>query len=114
MDVVCNFSKAYHWLEEHVLPQSVRNVCFEGSCKKGDVCIDNLLPLPPSLDYILQSSDHGAYTFRQHIRQYNIALVFTSIRYQPDLWTGAQPEISFFRIHSELYHMQGPLEADSG
>ena len=83
---------------------------FETCCKKGDVRLEMLQPPPPYLQYLLDSMDTVARGYRTRIREYNSALAFTSVKYQPD----DRPEIQgggirCFQIHGELYHLQGPL-----
>ena len=98
-------------MHERVANSSLIAPRFETCCKKGDVQLEKLKPLPEYLHYVLNSMDTTARNFRSKIREYNSALAFTSVKYQPD----NQPEVQgsgirCFQIHGELYHLQGPLQ----
>ena len=55
--------------------------------------------------------DTTTWNFRSKIREYNSALVFTSVKYKPDNRPEGQGSgIRCFQIHGELYHLQGPLQ----
>jgi len=67
------------------------------------------------LENLVSADTTEAKRFRKHIREYNSALSFTSLKYSPDNRTALLGlEINCFQIHGELYHLQGPLEPQPG
>lgn len=111
MEVQCMHCAAYHWLTERVGTSSNRNPQFTTCCKQGDVVLKPLIPPPPTLRALFEGTDIVAKHFKQHIRKYNSALAFTSIKYQADeRLMAAANGIKCFQIHGELFHLQGPLQ----
>ncbi|KAH0602902.1 uncharacterized protein H6S33_008552 [Morchella sextelata] len=89
---------------------SIQTPIFENCCKKGDVVLEILKPPSDYLKYLLESLETVPRNFRKHIREYNSALTFTSVKYNTDTRVGANGGgISCFQIHGELYHLQAPL-----
>jgi hypothetical protein len=82
---------------------------FESCCKKGDVDIDRLQSCPSYLQLLFTDQDARSRAFRSHIREYNAALAFTSLKYNQDERVDAYRGVQSFRIHSKLYYLQGPL-----
>lgn len=112
MTIVCQSCKALHWLNERssCTGSSIQTPIFENCCKKGDVVLEILKPPSDYLKYLLESLETVPRNFRKHIREYNSALTFTSVKYNTDTRVGANGGgISCFQIHGELYHLQGPL-----
>ncbi len=109
MDVICPNCQALHWKKEAINPK-VQQSRFMICCKHGDMDIPLLKPLPEPLRRLLHSADSDAHNFRQHIRQYNAALTFTSLGYKPDEHVQVRSGVSCFQIHGELYHLHGPLQ----
>ena len=110
MSVSCTFCGALHWIHERVSNSSMTAPKFETCCKRGDVKLDMLRPPPPYMQYLLTSSETLAHTYRNRICEYNSALAFTSVKYQPDNRSELQGTgVRCFQIHRQLYHLQGPL-----
>ena len=87
---------------------------FTACCNQGEVQIPTLLQPPPYLFYLLSSLDTEARVFRNHIRQYNSALAFTSMKYTvDDRIHRAMGGIQCFQIHGEVFHIQGPLQYEN-
>ena len=110
VSVSCTFCGALHWIHERVSNSSMTAPKFETCCKRGDVKLDMLRQPPPYMQHLLTSSETLARTYRNRIREYNSALAFTSVKYQPDNRSELQDTgFRCFQIHRELYHLQGPL-----
>ena len=110
MDIQCPKCGALHWIDERSHPSSKSAPKFESCCKKGAVVLDRLQDTPDILMRLLSTEDADSKHFRKHIREYNSALFFTSLKYSPDERTAQMgPGIQCFQIHGELYHLQGPL-----
>ena len=110
MTISCNHCSALHWLEERtsVYPSTIRNPLFSICCSQGDVAIP-LMQQPPQLLHSLYNEDTSlARHFRTHIRKYNSALAFASLKYQPD--ERVRGGLQCFQIHGALYHLAGPLQ----
>ena len=112
MSIECIKCKALHWLNERTVayPSTIRNPLFGACCSHGDVAIPLMPVLPPlALLQSLYNDDTGvARHFRMHIRKYNSALAFVSLKYQPDQRT--RGGLQCFQIHGALYHLTGPLQ----
>ena len=79
-------------------------------CNSGDVQLPSMAPPPEQLRYLFTAVTPFAEQFRHHIRQYNAALAFTSLRVEVDNSVnegGGGPPT--FRIHGELCHRLGSL-----
>ena len=81
---------------------------FGTCCSNGDVQLPFLQQLPQFLFELYTANTPIAKHFKTHIRKYNSALVFTSLKYKPD--THIRGGLQCFQIHGALYHMAGPLE----
>ena len=109
MTVTCGHCGALHWAAE-AAGGTKRNPVFELCCKKGDIQLD-LLPAPPDLiRRLFEGETPREKAFRRHLRQYNAALTFVSIKYTPDTRLARNTGPDCFQIHGELYHLQGPLD----
>jgi hypothetical protein len=110
MDVSCSSCQGLHWMDERS-PQSTQAAPkFETCCKKGDVQLESLPDPPDILKRLLSTPDADGKHFRKHLREYNSALSFTSLKYSVDERISILgPGIQCFQIHGELYHRQGPL-----
>ena len=84
MSVKCTSCNALHWMHEPVSHSSMIAPKLETCCRKGDVQLETLKPLPEYLHYVLNSTDPIARNFRPKIIEYNSALAFTSVKYQPE------------------------------
>jgi len=65
-------------------------------------------PLPTLLHSLLYNQTSTSHHFRTHIRKYNSALAFVSLKYQASNLTSRG--LQCFQIHGALYHLTGPLE----
>ncbi|RPB14054.1 hypothetical protein P167DRAFT_473792, partial [Morchella conica CCBAS932] len=112
MTVVCPSCNTLYWINECVNDSSIGSTRFEKCCKKGDVELPALEQVPDYLKYLLESTDIVCRQFRTRIKEYNSALMFTSVKYNPDKRIAAQGQgVTCFQIHGELYPLQGPLTA---
>ncbi|KAF8424288.1 hypothetical protein EV426DRAFT_91467 [Tirmania nivea] len=109
MSISCPQCTALHWLEERLKehPSTKQNHLFNIYCNQGDVSIPLMQPLPPLLHSLLYDSTNTSNHFRTHIRKYNSALAFVSLKYHADSRTVGG--IQCFQIHGALYHLTGPL-----
>ena len=110
MSIACNHCSALNWLEERILsyPSTIRNPLFNTCCNQGDVVISLMQQLPQPLHSLYNDDTGLARHFRTHIRKYNSALAFASLKYQPDQRT--RGGLQCFQIHGALYHLAGPLQ----
>ena len=101
---------ALHWLEECITsyPSTTHNPLFNICCSQGDVSIPLMQKLPHLLHSLYNDDTSLASHFRTHIRKYNSALAFTSLKYQPDQRT--RGGLQCFQIHGALYHLTRPLQ----
>ena len=110
MSIACNYCSALHWLDERILcyPSTIRNPLFNTCCNQGDVVLPPMQQLPQLLHSLYNDDTSLARHFRTHIRKYNSALAFASLKYQPDQRT--RGGLQCFQIHGALYHLAGPLQ----
>ena len=86
---------------------------FTTCCQTGQVDLP-FLPEPPSfLKSVLEGVDHDSKEFRQNIRQYNMALAFTSLGVNEDKLVNRRGGW-VFRVSGELCHLIGSLHPDEG
>ena len=79
MNILCPFCGAYHWQAERIGSTSIEKPEFSTCCQRGHVHLP-LLSFPPHNLYTLfESNNDDAKEFRVNIRQYNMALAFTSL-----------------------------------
>jgi hypothetical protein len=114
MDAICRFCGALHWLAERTSNSSKRSPKFGTCCNHGKVILPPLHEPPPALRGLLTAQDSEAKEFREHIREYNSALSFTSLGVKPDksILNGRGPYV--FRLHGVLYHLSGSLLPEPG
>lgn len=110
MDVVCPFCGAYHWASEKVSSSPVQRPEFTACCQRGGVSLHRLSPPPPFLRGILESDDAEGKQFRSNIRQYNMALAFTSLGVTEDTVVNRRGGW-VFRVQGELCHLIGSLRS---
>lgn len=132
MNVMCRFCHAFHWDAEKLTSSTLNNVLFGGCCNSGKTTLPALLPPPVELSRLLEGTEVVHRRFREHIRQYNAALAFTSVGAK--LATPADARPANFRLHAradglappahgggapwvyqvqgQLVHRLGPLEPD--
>src|SRR5882724_4916196 len=109
MTVKCPSCGALHWMDEHLSSSSKRNPKFGKCCLSGKIQLPELMPPPQPLKRLLESSDTNAKEFRKYIRQYNVALAFTSLgaKFNQALFQGGGPYA--LCLIGELYHQLGAL-----
>ena len=104
MDKICLSCGALHWINERVASSTIANPKFEDCCKKGEVVLLQLEPLPPILDRLFTQTSAEASAFRTNIRQHNSAVAFTSCMYQKDTRLGpAAQGVQPFQIYGSYF-----------
>lgn len=113
MQVTCEYCKAFHWIEERLKHSSTSHPVFSHCCHHNKVRLPALPLPPPKLRYLLTSSSTDARQFREHIRQYNSALAFTSFTAKEDNMnkTGRGPWV--WKSGYTIYHRAGNLFPDT-
>ncbi len=113
MDVTCSFCGASHWLPEKVGRTSSAHPQFSACCQRGYVQLP-LLPQPPALlRALLDERDRRSVEYHDNIRQYNMALAFTSLGVTEDRLVNRRGGW-VFRISGELCHLVGSLQPEDG
>ena len=113
MDVACSFCGASHWLPEKVGKTTSADPQFSTCCQRGYVQLP-LLPQPPALlRSLLDERDRRSTEYHENIRQYNMALAFTSLGATEDRLVNRRGGW-VFRIFGELYHLVGSLQPEDG
>ncbi|KAF9777699.1 hypothetical protein BJ322DRAFT_522135 [Thelephora terrestris] len=112
MEHACPHCGALHWLFERSTGSgsSDAHPLFSMCCNSGDIKLPPMAPPPTGLHHLFTAATPQAERFRQHIRQYNAALAFTSLGVEVDNSVnqgGGGPPV--FRIHGELRHQLGSL-----
>jgi len=79
MNVVCPFCGAFHWLAEKIGSSPVQSPEFTACCQRGRVHLPHQSVPPQTLYTLFESNDEDGKEFRTNIRQYNMALAFTSL-----------------------------------
>ena len=113
MDVICPFGGAYHWTSEKVSNSPAQRPEFTACCQCGRVRLHHLTRPPPFLRQILESDDAEGKQFHCNIRQYNMALVFTSLSVREDMMVNRRGGW-VFRVQGELCHLIRSLHPDDG
>ena len=111
MNVTCSYCGAYHWLQEKLSKSTSSNPIFNACCQKGTVNLPFLPNPPPFLKNILEGDDRASMDFRDNIRQYNMALAFTSLGVKENRLVNRRGGW-VFRISGELCHLIGSLRPD--
>lgn len=115
MDVTCEYCGALHWSAEKTSNSRVNSPEFGICCDHGLVRLPLLEHPPAELHRLLTQNDDQSVEFRTHIRRYNNALAFTSLNAKiDDRVPNNRPAPYVFRIHGQLCHLIGPLEAEDG
>lgn len=113
MDVRCSFCRAHHWAAEKVVNSPVQRPEFTSCCQRGHVSLRLLPPPPPFLCGLIENNDDDSKEFRTNIRQYNMALAFTSLGVTEDKAVNRRAGW-VFRIQGELSHLIGSLRPSQG
>ena len=108
MLVICSQCNALHWLQEKLEKSLKGKPIFRTCCSNGDVQLPFLQHLSQYLFELYTANTPIAKHFRTHIRKYNSALAFTSLKYKPD--TRIRVGLQSCQIQGALYYMAGPLE----
>ena len=138
MDKQCTHCGALHWLEEKLqvgmfwhrvilelivsLQKSLAtDAKFGKCCTNGQIDFPARDPLPPFLSWRLEGTVDGDGNrvgpdaiFRKHVRQYNNAFQFTSVKCNINTHGLNATGPIDFQIHGSLYHFSGPLEPVAG
>lgn len=109
MDVSCPSCDALHWDEERLSNSSRIRPKFGVCCNSGKITIPPAQDPPPLLRALFDDHSSQAQEFREHIRQYNAALTFTSLGVKVDESVNDGRGPYCFRIHGELCHLIGSL-----
>jgi len=117
MEHVCPKCRALHWLDERVQKtgSTNRHPLFGMCCGDGSIVLPAPAPPPDPLRRLFSASTPEAQQFREHIRQYNAALSFTSLGAKIDDSVnrgGGGPPV--FKIQGELHHQIGSLLPSQG
>ena len=113
MDVLCTHCDALHWINERLAQLSQSNPSFSTCCNQGKVCIPWLLDPPQALWDLFTSNDAQCKEFWEHIRQYNMALAFTSLGVKEDAGVNTWGSWVFY-ILGQLCHLLGALTPGAG
>ena len=123
MDVACSDCGALHWIGEKIKTSAVQSPRFK-CCGNGDIYMPWAVPRQdevPGITDLFKRSDrvqsHRVQNFFKHVRNYNSALGFTSMRVNVDssiLPTSANPGIYTYKIQGSVSHHISPPEPQSG
>jgi hypothetical protein len=113
MDVLCLFCGAYHWMAGKVVNSPTLSAEFTSCCQRGHVFLRPLPPPPPLLRDLFENEDAESKEFRSNIRQYNMALTFTSLGVTEDRVVNRRGGWVFC-VQGELCHLIGSLRPDEG
>ena len=110
MNVACRHCGALHWMAEKTSKSSNANPAFGQCCNHGKVQLPAIQEPPEALRTLFVGNDPQAREFRDNIRQYNMALAFTSVGVTEDFGInqhGGGPYV--FRVVGQLTHYSGAL-----
>lgn len=104
---ICEYCEARYWAGE-----ATTSAKYTTCCSNGDVDLPRWNN-PPELLWRLftDQTDPLAVHFRTTSRAYNAALSFTSVNYTPDRRLQGRGGLKVFAIQGQLFHLQGPLDA---
>jgi len=111
MNVRCPFCGAAHWLAEKIGSSPEDSPEFSTCCQRGHVLISPLSPPPDLLLNLFESNEDDGKEFRANIRQYNMALAFTSLGVTEDKNVNRRGGW-VFSVQGELCHLIGSLHPD--
>ncbi|KAF6157208.1 hypothetical protein GIB67_041669 [Kingdonia uniflora] len=114
MDIQCPLCHTLHWLDEKLTNSSRYRPLFGTCCKQGKIRLPILQPLPPTIQVLYDDDSSHAKSFQSHIRKYNAANAFTSLRVKLDvqILNGRGPKT--FSIYGEIKHRVRALLPDLG
>ena len=108
MDVVCVNCGARHWKGERSRSSGRP---FNKCCLNGKVKVDLLQEPPAFLKDLFDAEDDRGKKFVKDIRSYNSAFAFSSVRCEAVEQNQSNMP---FKIHGQMYHVQGHLTSASG
>ena len=109
MTVICLNYHALHWMSEQLASSSNRSPQFGDYCLSENINLPILQGVPYALKSLLEDCTSEAVSFQNNIRQYNMALTFTSLgaNFDQSLLDGSGPYV--LKLYGELYHNHGAL-----
>ncbi|KAI0685638.1 hypothetical protein BC835DRAFT_1289763, partial [Cytidiella melzeri] len=109
MDVLCLHCGAKHWMDKRIQASSKTHPEFGRCCHHNQVQLPSIEEPPHCLRALFTGTDPQSMDFREHICQYNAALVFTSFNVNmQNINTGGRgPWI--WKMGYQLYHQTGSL-----
>ena len=113
MNVACPFCGALHWLAEQVGSSAQAHPEFTACCQRGHVHLPLQSKPPETLYNLFETDDADGNEFRSNIRQYNMALAFTSLGVAEDKNVNRRGGW-VFRVQGELCHLIGSLRPNEG
>jgi len=113
MTIPCPYCDVFHWIGEKIGNSSMHKLEFTSCCQCGHVDIPYQSEPPGILSMLLECNNDDGKQFRTNIRQYNMALAFTS------LWVTEDKIVNqrggwVFRVQGELCHLIRSLCPDEG
>ncbi|GBN09787.1 hypothetical protein AVEN_160263-1 [Araneus ventricosus] len=107
MPEMCEFCGALYWKNEENSSKKYTKCYLDGKVR-----LPNLTEAPDLFKELLCSNSQEAKSYRQQIREYNVALAFASMGSQIKALPGTGPYC--FHIHGQIYHMVSPLYSNEG
>ncbi len=115
MNRVCEHCDALHWISKRRYHTSFANLKWESCCKEDDVVLFALRDFSQLLRELLTEKNSRERDFRQHIRSFNFALIFTFVNYKANSRIANRlnndRESVVFQIQKKLYHLQESLHS---
>jgi hypothetical protein len=125
MDQMCNNCGAKHWRGELPSNCTLTNKFWTSCCNAGKSQVDLLKEPPEYIKKLYTEEDEQGKAFRENIRRMNVIFAFTSIscnqtelsqNYSNNTSSNSSRTSTYFtpfQIQGEMYHIQGPLEAEN-
>jgi hypothetical protein len=108
-NVLCRYCSAFHWMDERLKDSPVSSPRFSKCCHHGRVYLEPFPDPPDDLLLLYTDGSPTARFFREHIRQYNAALAFTSFfANEQDLNSGGGGPWTWKSGYT-IYHRAGGL-----
>lgn len=116
MSVECLCCHTLHWMAEQLSKSSIGNPRFGKCCYEEKITLPPLPHPPCPLIGLFTANDPVAKEFRTNIIRYNSAFAFTSLGAETDYDINEcfSPDQWVFKIHGQLQHLSGALEAEDG
>ncbi len=117
INCVCEHCDVLHWISKRKFLNTSENFRWESCCKKNDVILSSLQNSSQLLRELLIEQNSRERDFRQHIRSFNFALLFTFVNYKVNSRItnrlNSDRESVVFQIQEKLYHLQEFLQSSS-